>query len=221
MNATSIMMSSVLRLRPKYRLCGGSKRSRRFENAHVVAPVPAPRKLRLFLLCPSSGAFQVDSVLLSVFNSFKCAVDGSATSFRGIVNALMFVCTEARSFAQRCVYICMGYLKNELKHYRLRKEKSVGLSIHLLGIECPGQIVGYGECGEGKDDGCAGACGEARKGSTRRNGDGSEIRFDTTEDDPSRLHARSGSAVDQRLSSHRSCLPLLSPPNLFTTTRPV
>jgi hypothetical protein len=120
-------------------------RSRRSEIAHP-APVPVPKNLRLGFgfVCPSSGISQVESTLLDVATSFKCAGDGSPTSFLGIVNVLMMLCT-ARSFAQSRVCLEMyvlGISENVLWHYCVSGIKSGSLRDQLQGIDDAARIWG-------------------------------------------------------------------------------
>lgn len=123
MNATRIMTNSVRRLRPKYRLCGGSTRSRRSEIAHRVAPAPAPRRLR-FLLWPSSGTSQLESTLLAVSTPFKCAGGGAPTSLRGIWCALMVaccvLCVVTRRNKRRCTGMGISEYGIALDFYRTK-----------------------------------------------------------------------------------------------------
>ena len=80
-NALSSAIRSVRRLRPRYRLCGGRIRSRRFDDVQPrPAPAPVPRAKRLFLPCPSSGASHIVAVLHAPI-SFECVCDGSSTSW--------------------------------------------------------------------------------------------------------------------------------------------
>lgn len=104
---THIEMSKPRRLMPRYRLCGGSMRSRRSESVHRVEAEPKPIPSPLRFVAPSSGTSQSGPLY-----ALPRVGSGAFTSF-ALTSCALIVSFTLRS---RCVDV--NYIRcEELKGY--------------------------------------------------------------------------------------------------------